>query len=63
MVKIKLLAEHAGKQAGEVIEVTRNVAHGLIERGIATLGGVKTYSNKMMTTETRGVKSKRKTND
>jgi hypothetical protein len=42
MIKIKL-------KNGKVVEVTKNVAHGLIEKGKAVLyKRVKKYPNKMM---------------
>lgn len=52
MVKIKLLKDYLNKQVGQVIAVNRNIAHGLIESGVAVLG-THGYANRMMSAETK----------
>lgn len=37
MVKVKLLKEYQDKRVGEIVEVSNNEAHTLIEEGVARL--------------------------
>lgn len=37
MVRIKVIKDYKSYKAGEIVEVTPNVAHGLIERGVGLL--------------------------
>lgn len=37
MVRIKILKDYKSYKTGETIEVTPNVAHGLIDRGVGLL--------------------------
>ena len=57
MIKLKLLRKHGQWKMGDVIEVSKNDAHTLIDKGIAKV--FVGYENKMMTTRDR--RSKRKT--
>jgi len=56
MQKIKLLKDYLENKAGDVIEVTRNTAHTLIESGKGTLQ----YTHRMFTSENAGASEKKK---
>lgn len=56
MIKVKLLKtiqiNGELKKAGEVVEVSNNVAHGLFERNEAQVYVDRQYSNRMMKSKT-----------
>ena len=49
MVKIKLNQKWLINEEGDIVEVTNNVGHGLIESGVGKL--VTNYTNRMMRVE------------
>lgn len=61
-MKVKLIKDFAEEKRGRIIEVTKNVAHGLIEQGIAKIVEVKSFvkkrRDKMMRRTNKKVKTK-----
>lgn len=61
-MKVKLIKDYAEEKRGRIIEVTKNVAHGLIEQGIAKIVEVKSFvkkrRDKMMRRTNKKVKTK-----
>jgi len=64
MQKIKYIKNYLGKKIGEIEVVSNNIAHGLIERGVAVLYSAKKiitgYADKMMRPETSTTKKGKK---
>jgi len=56
MIQLKLLRGHEQWKKGEVIEVNKNEAHTLIDRGVAKI--FVAYENKMMVSKQRRFKQK-----
>lgn len=48
MVKIRLLTTYLGSKAGDILEVDRNIAHGLIENKVAAAVSAKIYNDRML---------------
>lgn len=46
MIKIKLLKDYGNDQKGDVIQITNNVAYGLVESGIASYLPVRDFVKK-----------------
>jgi len=65
MQKITFIKNYNGHEAGDTISVRNNIAHGLIDRGIAMLSGYKISGfsrpqvDKMMRPD-RGIEKKRR---